>query len=562
MLSEIYIENLAVIQKANIPLCENFNIFTGETGAGKSILINGINAILGQRITKDIVRTGSEKAVIIALFKKIPQTAKRKLAEFGIDFSDDEITISREISVDGGSVCRINGRVTTVSILKDLGENLINIHGQHDNQTLLAPEKHLEILDSFGNLQPLLDEYKNSFKMLQETAKKINKLTVDEAEKSRKITMLNEKIAEISQLDLDEDEDASIDAEFEVAKNSDDIAKAILASKIFLNGGDENENEYNIIDQISSSIAELADYSDILPDLFPLTERLNSAQIELTDIFEELTSISKKIDLDPERFAYLTTRREQINTIKRHYGPELSDVLKTYNDAVDELKILENSSTEIEALKQKKQVLLVEVTDKAKTLSKAREQASLDFITQVTGELTFLDMPNVKLEVAHEKGKLTINGMDTIEFLISANLGEPPKSIAKIASGGELSRIMLALKNVIADKDDIPTLIFDEIDTGVSGRAAQKIGIKLAQIAKIRQVICVTHLAQLAIMADNHLLIEKNVIENRTITDIKKLDFEGKKYEIARIMGGENPSELMLKNAAELLNSKNNLLEK
>jgi len=556
LLSEIYIENLAVIQKATIPISKNLNIFTGETGAGKSILINGINAILGQRITKDIVRTGSEKAIIVALFKDIPKATKVKLDEFGINYSDDELSISREISADGGSTARINGRTSTVSILKDIGETLINIHGQHDNQTLLAPEKHLDILDSFGGLNKNLSDYQESFKKLQEIARQINKLTVDEADKAQKIEMLTFKVNEIGLLDLEENEDVDIDEEFAVAKNSDQIAKALLLSKTLLMGDD---NSSNIIDQAETILQELNPFCDVLNELSPLYTRLNSAKIELTDIAEEIAKLSDKLDLDPERFDFLTSRREEIFHIKRKYGPELSDVIKAYENAVKELESLENSNSQIDKLKKEKQILLTEVTEKAKSLSKAREKASEDFIKQVTGELAFLDMPNVKLDVSHQKGKLTVMGMDTIEFLISANIGEPPKPIAKIASGGELSRIMLALKNVIADKDDIPTLIFDEIDTGVSGRAAQKIGIKLAQIGKIRQVLCVTHLAQLAIMSDNHLLIEKNVIDNRTTTSIKQLDFNGKKQEIARIMGGDNVTELMLKNAEELLMSKNKI---
>lgn len=557
MLSELYIENLAVIQKASIPICKNLNIFTGETGAGKSILINGINAILGQRITKDIVRTGSDKATIVALFKDIPNSAKAKLDEFGISYSDNELSISREISADGGSTARINGRTSTVAILKEIGETLINIHGQHDSQTLLAPEKHLLILDSFGGLGKKLNEYQDAFKELQDISRKINKLSLDEAEKTQKIEILTYKINEIGALDLEENEDTAINEEFSIAKNSDKIAKALLFSRAILSG-DENDDS-NIVDQTNSVIEALSPYCEVLTELSPLYNRLSSVKIELVDIAEELSAISNKLDLDSERLDFLAQRREDLIHIKRRYGPELSDVIETYTKAVEELETIENSASQVDSLKKEKQVLLAVVTEKAKILSKAREQAAIDFVKQVTSELTFLDMPNVKLDVLHHKGKLTATGMDTAEFLISANVGEPPKPIAKIASGGELSRIMLALKNVIADKDDIPTLIFDEIDTGVSGRAAQKIGIKLSQIGKIRQVLCVTHLAQLAIMADNHLLIEKNVVDSRTTTSIQQLDFEGKKHEIARIMGGDNITELMLENAEQLLLSKNNV---
>lgn len=555
MLSELYIENLAVIQKATIPVHTNLNIFTGETGAGKSILINGINAILGQRITKDIVRTGSDKAVITALFKKIPLPVQKLLDGFGIDYSEDELMISREISADGGSTARINGRTSTVAILKEIGEKLVNIHGQHDNQTLLAPEKHLEILDSFGGLEEALSNYQEAFKKLQETARKINKLSQDEFQKAQRIEMLTYQVNEISALELEENEDTQIEEEFSVAQSSDQILRALVLSKTLING--EDSDDECVLDQLNTAYEELNAYADIMPQLEVLTNRIRSARIELTDIAQELSIISGRIELDPERFAYLSKRRDELLHIKRRYGPELSDVLETYRKASVELEELESSSSQIEKLKAEKQVLLGDVTEKAKALSKARENAGTAFTEQVTKELAFLDMPNVKLAVSHQKGKLTLSGMDTIEFLISANVGEPPKPIAKIASGGELSRIMLALKNVIADKDDIPTLIFDEIDTGVSGRAAQKIGIKLAQIARIRQVLCVTHLAQIAVMADNHLLIEKNIQDNRTVTQIQPLDFEGRKLEIARIMGGANASELMLKNAEELLLNRN-----
>jgi len=556
MLSEIYIENLAVIQKAIIPIGGNLNVFTGETGAGKSILINGINAVLGQRITKDIVRTGAEKAIITALFKNIPKPAKDKLDEFGISYEDDEIAVSREIFADGGSVARINGRTSTVAVLKELGEVLINIHGQHDNQILLSPEKHLEILDKFGGLEVMLADYRDSFKRLQEIAKKINKLSANEAEKAQKIEMLSYKIEEIGALEIDEEQDALVEEEFLAAENSDRISKALAFSRLLIEG---DENTSGTVEQIENAISELSPYSEILPKVSQIISRLENAKIELEDIAGELYSLGDKIDLDAERFDYLSRRREELIKIKKKYGPELKDVINTYQAAVEELQGLQNSSVEIEELKKEKKALLDEVTEKAKKLSKARGNAAKTFIEQVASELSFLDMPNVKLEVAHQKGKLTLNGMDGIEFLISANLGEPPKPISKIASGGELSRIMLALKNVIADKDDIPTLIFDEIDTGVSGRAAQKIGIKLAQIAKIRQVLCVTHLAQIAAMADNHLLIEKNAIDGRTVTNVTKLDFEGRKREIARIMGGDNISQLMLQSAEQMLKSRDDM---
>jgi len=550
MLYELDIENLAVIKNAVIPFSDNFNVFTGETGAGKSILIGGINAVLGQRITKDIVRTGCKKAVVNARFVKLPAETIKKLDEFGISHDDDEITVTREIMADGGSVARINSKAVAVSVLREIGETLINIHGQHDNQTLLSPEKHIEILDSYGELQGEIDEYRACFRNLQETARKIKKLALIERDKADRAEVLRRRIADIEEVSPEEGEDELIDSEFAVARDSDRILNVLNRSFGALSGDDDADGLPEIINSVQY---ELSDYNDILEPLKSITERLSNASIELSDIASEIRHIADGIDLDEERFDYLTKRHEQLTAIKRKYGPELSDVIKLYNDAKSELDAIESSADEIIRLKNEKEQLLNAVSAKARDLSEHREQIAMRFIAEVQEELRFLDMPNVRLAMENSKGKLTTNGVDNIEFLISANPGEPPKPMAKIASGGELSRIMLALKTVIADKDDIPTLIFDEIDTGVSGRAAQKIGIKLKNISRIRQIICVTHLTQLAVFGDNHLLIEKNVSDGHTYTTVKQLDFEGRKQEIARIMGGDNITDLMLENAEQLL---------
>ena len=558
MLRELYIENLAVIKKASISLCNNLNIFTGETGAGKSILINGINAILGQRTTKDIVRTGCDKAVISALFTDVPEDTLDKLNEYGLSCEDNQITITREISSDGGSVARINMRAVNITVLKEIGETLINIHGQHDNQILLKPEKHIEILDNFGSLGDILNDYRECFKMLQDIAREINTLAINEKEKELRVTELQERINEIEELEISENEDKEIEDEFNHSKNFSMLFEGLNSANMLLCGNDDISG--SIVD-VDNSAEKLIAMVDIMPNLEPLSKRLKDASIDLDDISSEISHIISKIDISPERFEYISKRRELLNKIKRKYGPELSDVIAFYNKCVSELEQLTGNESKIEVLKEKKSMLLNEVTVKAKSLSVARENASEKFIDQVTKELAFLDMPSVKLEVLQTKGKLTAHGMDNIEFLISANIGEPPKPIAKIASGGELSRIMLALKNVLADKDNIPTLIFDEIDTGVSGRAAQKIGIKLEEISKFRQVLCVTHLAQIAVMADNHLYIEKNVVDNATVTKVTTLDFNGRKKEIARIMGGDNITDLMLKNAEELITTSKKLVK-
>lgn len=556
MLSELYIENLAVIEKATIDFSDKLNVFTGETGAGKSILINGINAILGQRVTKDIVRTGTDKAVISALFTDIGDNVLQVLDELGISAEDGQLFLTREIRSDGGSVARVNSRAVNVSVLKAIGETLVTIHGQHDNQILMAPERHIEILDSYAESEALIEDYHSSFRELQSIAKKINKIKTEQSKKEFRMAELADIIEEINALNIHEGEDKEIEAELNISKNAVAISEALYMAKQLLSGDDDTDGAVEMTQRASKSVEE---YTDIMTEISPIYDRLSSAAIEMEDISEEIGSLLDSLDIDPKRYDYLNQRSDELRRIMKKYGPELDDVLTTLENSQNELDELSGAEQSLDELNKEKERLLAEVSKKAKALSDHRKKAGERFVSQVTEELEFLNMPKVKLEVQQKTGKLTINGMDSIEFLISANLGEEPKPIAKIASGGELSRIMLALKNVIAEKDSIGTLIFDEIDTGVSGRAAQKIGIKLKQISRLRQVLCVTHLAQMAVMADNHLLIEKNIQGDRTVTTVRTLDHEQRKYEIARIMGGENITELMLENAEQYLKDADNM---
>ncbi|WP_294101459.1 DNA repair protein RecN [uncultured Ruminococcus sp.] len=556
MLRELYIENLAVIEKATIEFSDKLNVFTGETGAGKSILINGINAILGQRVTKDIVRTGTDKAVISALFTDLGDNVTQVLDELGISCEDGQLFLTREIRSDGGSVARVNSRAVNVSVLKAIGETLVTIHGQHDNQILMAPERHIEILDSYAESEELIDDYRSSFRELQGVAKKINKIKTEQSKKEFRIAELTDIVEEINALNIHSGEDKEIKAELNVSKNAVAISEALYAAKQLLSGDDDTDGAVEITQRASQAVEG---YTDIMSEISPLYERLNSAAIEMEDVSEEIGSLLDSLDVDPKRFDYLNQRSDELRRIMKKYGPELDDVLETLENSQNELDELSGAEQSLDELNKEKERLLAEVSKKAKALSDHRKKAGERFVAQVTEELEFLNMPKVKLVVEQKTGKLTINGMDSIEFLISANLGEEPKPIAKIASGGELSRIMLALKNVIAEKDSIGTLIFDEIDTGVSGRAAQKIGIKLKQISRLRQVLCVTHLAQMAVMSDNHLLIEKNIKGDRTVTTVRTLDHEQRKYEIARIMGGENITELMLENAEQYLKDAENM---
>lgn len=556
MLSELYIENLAVIEKATIDFSDKLNVFTGETGAGKSILINGINAILGQRVTKDIVRTGTDKAVISALFTDIGDNVLQVLDELGISAEDGQLFLTREIRSDGGSVARVNSRAVNVSVLKAIGETLVTIHGQHDNQILMAPERHIEILDSYAESEALIEDYHSSFRELQSIAKKINKIKTEQSKKEFRMAELADIVKEINTLNIHEGEDKEIEAELNISKNAVAISEALYMAKQLLSGDDDTDGAVEMTQRASKSVEG---YTDIMTEISPIYDRLSSAAIEMEDISEEIGSLLDSLDIDPKRYDYLNQRSDELRRIMKKYGPELDDVLTTLENSQNELDELSGAEQSLDELNKEKERLLAEVSKKAKALSDHRKKAGERFVSQVTEELEFLNMPKVKLVVQQKTGKLTINGMDSIEFLISANLGEEPKPIAKIASGGELSRIMLALKNVIAEKDSIGTLIFDEIDTGVSGRAAQKIGIKLKQISRLRQVLCVTHLAQMAVMADNHLLIEKNIQGDRTVTTVRTLDHEQRKYEIARIMGGENITELMLENAEQYLKDADNM---
>lgn len=552
LLYELYIENLAVIKSAHIPFSDSFNVFTGETGAGKSILINGINSILGQRVTKDIVRTGEDKAIVTALFINLDSSICQKLDELSISHDENMITITREIFSNGGSVARINSRAVAISVLKEVGQYLINIHGQHDNQILLNPEKHLEIIDTFGDNYSLLNDYQNAFKKLQQLARQIGELKKLQTSKLERLEVLNSRITELGALNLQPNEDTLIEEEYSMCVNAEKIINSLDGAYKILNDLDGSAME-NILQAKSN----LERFSDTLPKLQTLCERLSNTYIEVQDISEEVLTISNSIDLNPSRLEYLAQRRLDLNHVKKKYSLDVDGLIKLYQDALQEVSTLESSSSEIEKLNLEKEKLLLEVTEKAKKLSEYRLKIADNFVSRVCKELEFLNMPNVIFKVSNSTGKLTVHGMDSMEFLISANVGEPPKPISKIASGGELSRIMLALKTVLADKDNIPTLIFDEIDTGVSGKTAQKIGFKLKEVSKNRQVICVTHLSQIAIMGDNHLLIEKSIHNDRTSTSVTQLDHSGRVNEIARIINGDNLTSTALKNAEELLNSAN-----
>jgi DNA repair protein RecN (Recombination protein N) len=516
MLRELYIENFAVIKSANIAFADGFTVFTGVTGAGKSILINALNAVIGQRISKEIIRSGEDKAVVVAVF-------------------DDDLVITREVSRDGRSMARINNRPVSVAELREIGENLLNIHGQHDSQILLNSDKHLDIIDNFSDNNSIISEYQSSFRKLQEITKKCINLSKE----NTNIDKYREIVAEIGGLDIKPNEDEIVEAEFEIAQNSE-----YILSNLF---GAISDNE-SAVELLNTAIM-LMEKSEVSDDL---NKRLKTSKIEISDIISELKNRAEKIKIDSARYEFLKERRSELIKIKKKYGADLEGIYNIYKNSLSELENIEKYNEILDSAIAEKENLLKITTQKATELSNNRRKNAEIFSSRVADELAFLNMPNVRFEVRCEKGKLSINGFDNVEFLISVNRGEELKPISKIASGGELSRIMLVLKSVLAEKDEVQTLIFDEIDSGVSGSAAQKIAIKLEEISKLRQIICVTHLAQIAVKANTHYLIEKT-IDSDTQTNIKKMDKTDRIYEIARIIEGENPSELTLKTAKELL---------
>lgn len=551
MLKELYIENLAVIEKATISFCEKLNVFSGETGAGKSILIGGINAVLGSRTGRDIVRTGESKAVITALFDNIPSSTVFKLNENGYSY-DGELLLQREISNDGKSTARINGKITTAAVLKEIASELIDIHGQHDTAILMSTDNQRQILDSYGGLEEKLSEYREVFRSFSHVSKEVKAIQQEIQERDEKISSLSEKIEDVEGYELKLGEEKEVADKLESARGFEAYQQALTEAYGSINGYDEAAGAVSLIRGACASLGKIAKEEDEADEMSILLQRLKVALIEIEDIVLEL---SGKIndEYSAESLTDLENRLSDILLLKRRYrmeSDELIEALKTWKQQLEELK---ESDDILEELNEKRRRLADEVKKRAQEISDLRKQAADKLVKEITGELVFLDMPNVRFVFDFQKDKISITGMDKVEMLISVNKGEEPKPMNKIASGGELSRIMLAVKNVLASADNVPTMIFDEIDTGISGRAAHKVGIKLSEIAEKRQVLCVTHLAQIAAMGDRHLLIEKKSDDKRTYTNVHALDYEERKREIARIISGDSDNEITLKSAEELL---------
>lgn len=554
MLKELSIENLAVIEKASIAFDDKLNVFTGETGAGKSILIGGINAILGGRVSKDIVRAGADKAVVTGLFDDLPQTVVDKLSENGFT-AEDELLLQRDIHSDGKSTARINGRATTVSILRDIAAELIDIHGQHDNRLLMDGDNQQEILDNYGRNSELLKEYGAAFKEFSALSRKIKEVSRKKTESLEKAELLRERLEELDRYNFSADEEETTKQKLEQLRNAEYISENLYNAQTAISGDDDTDGAYSLLERCRDSVSSL---SDTMPELEKLSERISDMLVELEDIREE---IAQRIpDDDEDTAGMLSVYEERLSVIlrlRRKYGAELSEILENAEKWRTELYEIDNGDDIIEELTEKKKEAGEKVKQLAAELTKSRKKAADELAKRISSELAFLDMPDIRLVFDISQDKVTLSGMDKVEMLISVNKGEELKPMSKIASGGELSRIMLAIKNVLADTDKLHTMIFDEIDTGISGRAATKVGIKLHEAAKNRQILCVTHLAQIAAMADTQLLIKKTSDDKRTYTAVTKLDFDGRKHEIARIISGDENDPISLENAEMLLTRKN-----
>lgn len=554
MLRELSIENLAVIEKASIAFDDKLNVFTGETGAGKSILIGGINAILGGRVSKDIVRAGTEKAVVTGLFDDLPESVKAKLSDNGFAV-DEELLLQRDIHADGKSTARINGRATTVAILRDIASELIDIHGQHDNRLLMDGDNQREILDSYGKNSGLLSEYATAFKEFSALSRKIKEVSRKKTESLEKAELLRERLEELDRYNFSADEEETVKQKIEELRNAEYISENLYNAQTAISGDDDTDGAYSMLEHCKNSVSSL---SDTIPELDKLAERISDMLVELEDIREEI--VQRIPDEDEDTAGMLGVLEERISVIlrlQRKYGTDLAQILENSEKWRNELYEIDNGDDIIEELTEKKKEAGEKVKRLATELTSRRKKAADDLAKQISAELTFLDMPDIRLVFDISQDKVTLSGMDKVEMLISVNKGEDLKPMSKIASGGELSRIMLAVKNVLAETDKLHTMIFDEIDTGISGRAAAKVGLKLHEAAENRQILCVTHLAQIAAMADTQLLIKKTSDEKRTYTGITKLDFEGRKREIARIISGDENDPISLENAEMLLLRKN-----
>ncbi len=549
MLSQLYIKNIAVIREADIEFGPGFNVFTGETGAGKTMLISAINGVLGARLSRDIIRSGEDSAAISALFTGISESAAARIEELGYDAADREVLISREIGARNS--CKINGRPATMQILREIASELIDVHGQKDNHRLLDPQYHIEYIDDFGELGDLREQYRGIYRQMQEIRKKLRAMQQSDREKEQRIALLQYQVNEIETANLQLGEDEDLTQRRDTIRNAERILKLTAEAKGLLDGSEDSDGAANMLTQLAEVLGKL---SRFVPELSDAAAQVTEVSYTIHDVSGEISRYLDHLDFDPHSLDEIEDRLELIQNFKRKYGATIEEIQAYGQRAADQLREIRFSQEIIDDLLEQEKALLPQLAQAADELTTARHQAARDFLSRIKRELEFLNMPNVKLTVSADRCDYLPNGQDELELLISSNAGEAPKPLAKIASGGELSRVMLSIKNVLAEKDQVGTAIFDEIDTGVSGSAAQKIGKKLQEVSRNRQVICVTHLAPVAACGDSHLFIHKDVEEGRTYTRVDLLSEEERVREIARIVSGENLTETALENAREMLN--------
>ena len=549
MLSSLQIENVAVIQKAEVHFKPGLNVLTGETGAGKSILIDSINAILGNRTSKDLVRTGASKAVIRAAFEQVPDAVLNSLEKAGYERSD-ALMLSREITAEGKSTCRINGMPATASVLRELCGGLININGQHDSVGLLNPARHLGILDDYAQNNAEFQEYYVLYRELVRIKRELDAMITDEAEKQRKIDLLSYQVQEIEDAGLTAGEEQTLESRRKILANASAIRDKIAQSYALLSGDDESSGAVDLLGEASHAIDTAAQLDDALA---AASSQLLDLYYNAKDVAADLIGRLDSYDTNDAELDEIEQRLDLIYKLKRKYGDTVEDVIAFGQSARAELERIQSSQERHDHLQAEKRRLYALAREKAEALTQTRLNAFEALNKRISGTLDFLNMPGVRMTLRHTRGPLASHGQDSIEFYISTNPGEAPKPLAKIASGGELSRITLAIKNAMADKDAVPTVIYDEIDSGVSGKAAGRIGEVLRQSAQGHQILCITHTAQIAALADCHLLIQKNVANDRTYTEIHPLDEEGRVEALARLISGDHVTDISRANAREML---------
>lgn len=549
MLSLLHIENIAVIECADISFDSGFNILTGETGAGKSIVIDAISAIIGERAYRDMIRTGTNKASVRAIFTGVPEL--EWFAENGVSY-DPETIIQREVYLDGKNVCRVNGALVTVSILRKLGIQLINIHGQHDSAALFDENNHLQFLDSFAENDALRDDYAQKFTEVTSLRKEIQRLHMDESEKLRRMETLRYQIEEITKANLSAGEDEALESRRKILQNAEKLSDGMYAAVECLYGSDDSDGAASLLAEAERELARLSRFTDAYGELH---DKVADLMYQVQDVAEELRDAKDDLSYSADELEQIESRLDVIHRLRRKYGATCEDILQYLDCAQKELDEIEFADDHVQRLQIKCEKAEKEAWDAAIVLRKNRKHTAQELAARILTELAQLDMPKVQFSCNFTETELTPIGADAVAFYMSANAGEALKPMSKVASGGELARIMLAMKNVLAEQDQVSTLIFDEVDTGVSGRAAQKVAEKLRSVAKTKQVLCVTHLPQLAALANTHLLIAKEERGGRTYTTVTPLDMEGRKRELARIIGGTNITQTTLKSAEEMLNA-------